>query len=68
MGRVGKGAKCSVANCSADAVRSISAKRIALPDVDAGRGGRVYLCRVHYKAHKKRTGASRRVERWRWNA
>lgn len=68
MGRVAKGAMCSVADCSDDAMRSLSSKRVALQGVDTSRGGRVYLCRAHYKAHKKQAGTSRRVERWRWNA
>lgn len=68
MGRITKGTTCSVQGCTDGAVRSLAAKRVAFTDVDAGRGGRVYLCRAHYKAHKKQTGDARRVERWRWNA
>jgi hypothetical protein len=68
MGRVAKGMKCSVEGCADDAVRSISAKRVTDHSIEPGRGGRVYLCKRHYRAHKKNTGDARRVDRWRWNA
>ena len=68
MGQIAKGTPCSVQGCTGEAIRSLAAKRVGFTDIEAGRGGRVYLCRTHYKAHKKQTGDARRVERWRWNS
>lgn len=52
MGRVKKGAKCSVTHCNLDAVRSISGPKAKAAGLDV-EGRRAYLCRDHYKQYKK---------------
>ena len=64
MGRIGKGTKCSVANCDEDAVRSISGPKTKAAGLDV-EGRRAYLCREHYKQYKKGSKKDKRIERWR---
>ncbi|MCC6039556.1 MAG: hypothetical protein LM565_01915 [Thermofilum sp.] len=57
MGRVAKGVLCSVKDCSEKAVRSVSRDMLERSgmkvELKEGVGGRVYLCRSHYKEYKK---------------
>jgi len=60
MGRISKGAMCSIKDCNEPAVRSISRvefekSKLGLPlkeDKETTRG-RVYLCKKHYSEYKK---------------
>ena len=63
MGRIEKGAKCSV--CGKEAVRSISADKVKA----AGYGvteKRAYLCKDHYKEYKKKTKKDKTLDKWRY--
>ena len=64
MGRVGKGARCSVAGCGEEAVRSVSVPKAKFAGLEV-EGRRAYLCKEHYKAFKKGSRRERRIERWR---
>ena len=67
MGKVDKGVACSVAGCKNLAERSISREETGGSGLSlGGEGRRVYLCRDHYKAWKKATKSSRKLERARW--
>ncbi len=61
-------AGCDVAGCGAEAVRSLSAKRVTesglkLASDDLRKAG---LCREHYKEFKKKTKKDRTYERLGW--
>ncbi|KON30083.1 hypothetical protein AC482_04740 [miscellaneous Crenarchaeota group-15 archaeon DG-45] len=64
MGRVGKGARCSVEGCGDEAVRSISVPKAKAAGLKVD-GRRAFLCREHYKEYKKGSKGERRIERWR---
>jgi len=64
MGKIGKGARCSVAGCGEEAVRSVSVAKVKAAGLDV-RGRRAYLCKEHYKEYKKGSRKERRMERWR---
>ncbi|HUI00948.1 MAG TPA: hypothetical protein VLX56_04915 [Nitrososphaerales archaeon] len=67
MGKVDKGAPCSVNGCKNPSERSIGREQLAGSGLSAaGEGRRVYLCRDHYKAWKKATKKERDIERARW--
>ncbi|PLJ76775.1 MAG: hypothetical protein B7L53_09860 [Thermofilum sp. NZ13] len=70
MGRVDKGAKCSVEGCERDAIRSISLENFKKSGVSLKlKEGvrRVYLCREHYKEYKKSYRKNVwRIERFNW--
>jgi len=69
VGRVAKGASCSVQGCSAPAVRSLPSARVrAAGLVLAEAGARCCLCRAHYRDYKKRTKGERLLERLRFGA
>ncbi len=53
MGKVGKGVRCSVVECSGNAVRSLDAGKVKGSGLDVNEGKRVYLCEEHYKQWKK---------------
>ena len=65
MGKVGKGIKCSVTNCSKDAVKSVSGEDISRAGLKVTTAGRGYLCKDHYKELKKKLRKDKQVERWR---
>lgn len=67
MGRVAKGAKCSVSGCDKSAVRSLSAAKVNSAGLDVGSGKRAYLCKEHYKEYKKRTKKEKMIEKWRYS-
>jgi hypothetical protein len=66
MGRIGKGTKCSVANCEEEAVRSISGPKAKASGLDV-EGKRAYLCKEHYKQYKKGSKQEKQIEKWRHN-
>jgi len=68
MGKVEKGAGCSVSGCSDAAVRSVSAKKVKDAGLElAGKQRRAYLCRTHYKQYKKAMKEERLTERLGWD-
>lgn len=66
MGRVDKGAKCSVSGCGKEAVRSISSEKVKAAGLRVGSEKRAYLCKDHYKEFKKKTKKDKQLERWRY--
>ena len=66
MGRIDKGAKCSVSGCGKEAVRSISADKVKLAGLRVDNEKRAYLCREHYREYKKKTKKDKQLERWRY--
>ena len=68
MGRIDKGAKCSVSSCSGEAVRSLSAERVRVAGLKVGNQKRAYLCKEHYKEYKKKTKKDKQIEKWRYSA
>lgn len=66
MGRVGKGAKCSVVGCDKEAVRSLSTEKVSSAGLNVGEARRSYLCKEHYKEFKKETKKEKMLEKWRY--
>jgi len=67
LGRVDKGVKCSVSNCSKEAVRSLSAEKVRSAGLNIGTSERrAYLCKEHYKEYKKKTKKDKQLEQWRY--
>jgi hypothetical protein len=66
LGRVDKGAKCSVSGCGKEAVRSISSEKVKAAGLRVGSEKRAYLCKDHYKEFKKKTKKDKQLERWRY--
>jgi len=65
MGRIEKGAKCSVSGCSNPAARSLATERVTRAGLKLESSRRAYLCRDHYKEFKKKSQKDRLLERWR---
>jgi len=65
MGRIDKGAKCSVKGCAEDAVRSIDVGKVKSAGLDVDAGKRAYLCKEHYKEFKKGNKKDAQIEKWR---
>ncbi len=65
MGRIEKGAKCSVSGCSNLAARSLATERATRAGLNLESSRRAYLCRDHYKEFKKKSQKDRLLERWR---
>lgn len=69
MGRIDKGVKCSVSNCSREALRSLSADKVRSAGLNVGSSERrAYLCKEHYKEYKKKTKKDKQIEKWRYSA
>ncbi len=64
MGRIDKGAKCSV--CGMEAIRSISADKVKAAGLKVGDDKRAYLCKEHYKEYKKKTKKEKTLDKWRY--
>jgi hypothetical protein len=64
MGKIKKGAKCTVTNCNEDAVRSVSMPKAKAASLDV-EGKRAYLCKQHYKEYKKGNRKADQIEKWR---
>ncbi len=68
MGIVSKGAKCSVAGCEGDGVRSLNTKKVEGAGLDVTSSAKKsVLCREHYKEWKKETKDDRALERARYD-
>ncbi|MCX8170963.1 MAG: hypothetical protein N3E47_03175 [Candidatus Bathyarchaeota archaeon] len=65
MGRVSKGAKCSVEGCDKEAIRSLDSGKAHAAGLKFRDERRVFLCREHYKEYKKALRKDRVIERWR---
>ncbi len=68
MGKVSKGAKCSVSGCDKLAVRSISQEKAQSANLNVEVTRRVYICLDHYKELKKKLKKERKIDKWRWSA
>jgi len=64
LGRIDKGAKCSI--CGMEAVRSISADKVKAAGLKVGDDKRAYLCKEHYKEYKKKTKKDKTLDKWRY--
>ena len=64
MGRIDKGAKCSV--CGMEAIRSISSDKVKAAGLKVGDDKRAYLCKEHYKEYKKKTKKEKTLDKWRY--
>ncbi|MDH5771141.1 MAG: hypothetical protein OEZ25_07640 [Candidatus Bathyarchaeota archaeon] len=67
MGKINKGAKCSVSGCEKQAIRSVSAEKANTAGLNIGNIRRAYLCEGHYKELKKKLKKERKIEKWRWS-
>jgi len=65
LGRIAKGAKCSVTGCGNDAVRSLPIDTVKKTGLKVSDVRRAYLCKEHYKEFKKETKKDRTLEKWR---
>jgi hypothetical protein len=68
MGRIGKGVKCSVIGCDESAVRSLSTDEVAASGLKVEEQRHVYLCKSHYKEHKRAVKKNRMLEKWRYRS
>lgn len=68
VGRIDKGAKCSVSGCGLEAVRSLSGEKVRTAGLKVGNEKRAYLCKGHYKEYKKKTKKDKLFEKWRYSA
>jgi len=66
MGKIKKGAKCSVSGCDKQAIRSVSTEKANAAGLNIDNIRRAYLCEGHYKELKKKLKEERKVEKWRW--
>jgi thymidine kinase len=65
LGRIDKGAKCSI--CGMEAIRSISADKVKAAGLKVGDDDkRAYLCKEHYKEYKKKTKKDKTLDKWRY--
>ena len=68
MGIIGKGAKCNIAGCENDAVRSITTSKVEESGMEVSSSGKKSaLCKIHYKEWKKETKDDRDLERSRYD-
>jgi hypothetical protein len=65
MGRISKGAKCSVEGCDREAVRSLDFGKVYAAGLKVKSGRRAFLCKEHYKEYKKATKRDKIVDKWR---
>jgi len=67
LGRIDKGQKCSVAGCSREAARSISADKVKTAGLNvSSKEKRAYICKEHYKEFKKKTKKDKTLDKWRY--
>jgi hypothetical protein len=66
VGRIAKGAKCTVSGCGKDAVRSLAIAKVKEAGLKVADGRRAYLCKDHYKQYKKATKKEKMLEQWRY--
>ncbi|MBS7644198.1 hypothetical protein KEJ26_06470 [Candidatus Bathyarchaeota archaeon] len=65
MGRVSKGALCTVQGCGKPAIRSVSMERASSVGLKVEGKRRIYLCEQHWKELKKKTKKDALLEKWR---
>jgi hypothetical protein len=65
LGKIDKGQKCTVRNCSKDAVRSVSVPKAKAAGLNV-EGKSAYVCEEHYKEFKKGNKKSDQIEKWRF--
>ncbi|MBS7649699.1 hypothetical protein KEJ17_08680 [Candidatus Bathyarchaeota archaeon] len=65
MGKISKGAKCSVEGCDREAARSLDFEKVYAAGLRVKGGRRAYLCKEHYKEYKKATKKDKIVDKWR---
>jgi hypothetical protein len=59
--------KCDVAGCEADAIRSVSAKKVSKSGLSIpSERGNTHLCKEHYREFKKSTKEDRKLQRIGW--
>ncbi len=68
MGKVGKGAKCSVEGCGKEAFRSLNVDKVMDAGLKVQGTRRAYLCKDHYKQYKKSAKKEKTLDRWRYGA
>ena len=68
--RTEKVEECGIVNCTAEAVRSLPAKKVTEAMKDKGvkdkDAKRIHLCREHYRMFKKLTKTDRELDRLGW--
>ena len=68
MGIVAKGAKCQVAGCDEDGVRSLNTAKVENAGLAVNSSGKkTVLCKAHYKEYKKASKGDRDLERARYD-
>jgi len=68
LGRIEKGAKCSISSCGKEAVRSLPIDKVKSAGLKtASSEKRAYLCKEHYKEYKKKTKKDKQLEKWRYS-
>ncbi len=65
MGRIAKGARCSIKGCGEEAVRSLDVGKVKSAGLDVDAAKRAYLCKEHYKEFKKGNRKDAQIEKWR---
>ncbi|MEM2342343.1 MAG: hypothetical protein QXX94_06610 [Candidatus Bathyarchaeia archaeon] len=65
MGKVSKGAKCSVEGCDKEAIRSLDYEKVYAAGLGVKGGRRAFLCKEHYKEYKRMTKKDKIVDKWR---
>jgi len=65
LGKIDKGQKCTVRNCGAAAVRSVSVAKAKAASLDVD-GKSAYVCEEHYKQYKKGNKKADQIEKWRF--
>jgi hypothetical protein len=67
VGRIEKGAKCSVSGCTREAARSITTDKVKAAGLSVSSNEkRALICKEHYKEYKKKTKKDKTLDRWRW--
>lgn len=68
MGVISKGARCNVAGCENEGLRSLNSKKVVGTDLDIDTASKkAVLCKTHYKEWKKETKGERDLERARYD-
>lgn len=65
MGKISKGAKCSVEGCDRKAIRSLDLGKVYAAGLKVRGERRVLLCKEHYKEYKRMAKKDRIVDKWR---
>ena len=68
MGKISKGAGCSVKGCEKEAFRSLHSEKVTAAGLTVEVAKRAFLCKEHYKEFKKATKKDKIVEKWRYGS